>query len=359
MKTLHNPLHYRSATSTHEPMGTDEFVGPQYIALSDVPYNQLRSYSDGLYVGNRLPLEVYYIAASGVDAPDRGTKALPFKTLNYCLTTLLSLSPSNIYNSDVIIALKAGETFSMPNSMYMYGGTLTLTFWGDAQYGDFNSPAINGASPWVMADLNRPIIAAALQPSTVGGTTGFILVGDPFYRNVGLVFQGVQVNLFNGAHSTGAVDFVSIVSSCRGTVTLKGAIVNITDTSSVFGFMGMEPSTKGRLYQYASQFRVLNTLVAAGAPADQLLCRKWFIKFYPDFNGNHQDGLDLFGGAPGSALLELSWSDVASVLVVPGKSNLGTYPVLNDAATGLANYFYNLTRDQQSRPLNCLTSRLF
>jgi hypothetical protein len=356
MPTYLKPIIYLN--SVHQPMGTDEFIDPVTIPLSATPANQLRASPDGLYVGPILGLATYYVGSSGVDgSPNDGTKTLPYKTLDYCLQQLTTLT----LTSTVVIALKAGETFTMPNSVNNYGN-ITFAFWGDPQYGDFDGPQITGPSgsilPEYMADLLRPTIVPMFQSGSTG-TTGVVCLENPNGGPTTVQFRGVQLNILGGVHVSGAVDFVNSINNAQTNVIVRGSIINITDPASLFGFFGIEASCRPCfLYQYCSQFLVVGIKVSDSSSTPNLLARKQFIKFYPDFLGNYQSGLDLLGG---TALLNLNWTDVPSISNAPnaGKTNLGTFPVLTDPSFGLANYFFNLTRDQQARPLNVVSGRLF
>lgn len=348
---------YDSVTKTHRPLGAGESIDTSNIGISGVGYNVLRNFPDGLYVGPLLPQPVFYVAAAGVDGPPNdGSKALPFKTIEYVLEYLVNLD-HGIYTSSVIVALKAGETFVTVNSLSCYGN-LQLTFYGDPNYGDFNSPLVNGTTvPGDMADLQRPIINVGIASGT-SGQAGFVLIQTPGSVDREIILQGIQLNLPAGNHLTGAVDFISGLRGTRTSLQLLGAIINVTDNTAIFGLLGLECGSWGNVYQRCSQLRINNILVSDATSTPNLLARKWLFKFYPDYRGAGEEGLELFGGAPGSALMNLSWSDVASN-PVGTSSSLGTYPLLQDPNFGLANYFFNLTRDQQNRPLNVSSGRLF
>jgi hypothetical protein len=362
--TLHKPIIYQPLKSTHEETGVGDFLDPLSIALSIRSTNQLKAVAgDGLYVGAYLAKSVYYVAAAGTDDPAHGDKATPFKTLDYCISVIMAQSFP--LTATVYVALKAGETFPISNSYALTGGRLVLTFFGDPQYGDFDSPPVNGSTkPAYMADLQRPIINASIAAG-VTGTAGFVMLGPidslslSSAKPSAIELIGVKVNLAGGPHSSGQVDFIGCENGAEGSVSMHGAIVNITDVNAVFGFIGVEANSSVSISQFASQLQVLGNLVAAGAATDQLVARKWFFKFYPDFLGNQQTGLDLFGGTPGSGFMRLSWSDTSSLPVAPSKFNQATYPVLNDPAAGMTNYFFNLTRDQQQRAQNVWSSRPF
>ena len=365
-KTQHLPIIYQPTKKTHEQTGTDDFIDPIAISISDVGGNRLRRQPDGLYVGAYLNRAIWYVAAAGTDVPTSGDKATPYKTLEYCLNQIAVNLNGQQNRFENIIALKAGETFTQVSRFYLYGGRITLTFYGDPKYGDFNSLPVNGlALPYLMADLQRPVVNVGEEPGTVGGTGGYNMIGNVAVfvpvEPATVSLLGVQINLKSGTHGTGAVDFISTQNGAEGHLHLMGSIINITDVNAVYGLLGLEASSECKVYQFDSQLRVLNTQVVTGAPQANLVARKWFFKFYRDFRGNDQSGLNFEGNTdtPGSALMKLSWSDCAALPVQAGTFNLETYPILNDPAVGLTNYFSNLYRDQQQRPVNVWSSRPF
>lgn len=354
--TKRRPLVYRD--STHQPLDAADQLDYESLPVSAAHGNLVRNVDGELYVGYGTGRIAYYVADSGVDDPLGGTKAAPFKTLDYAFARLSAIWNGE-FRGNSIIALKAGETFTMNELFYCYGH-IALTFYDDPQYGDFNSPAVNNAaSPSVMSDLNRPVINVGIQPSTVGGTAGIILFPGNYNQQLKCTLMGVKVNLPGGPHSTGAVDFVTGIEWGQSALRLYGAIINMTDPSAEFGLYGLEASCKGSLYQFCSKLTINDVEVGAGATVPQLQARKNFLKFYPDFAGNIQTGLQLHAGSPGTALMDISWSDCSSLPVAPGKVNQASYPFLSDPTFGLGPYFFNLTRDAQGRPLNAWSGRLF
>lgn len=366
MPTFFPPVVYKSAF--HQPLGTDELVDPLTLPISSLSGNQLRAIAaDGLYVGPSLGQSTYYIDSVLGDDTHDGTKTTPFKTLDFCFSKIASIT-GGLFNGRVTVALKAGQVFPLSyGSFNMWGADLQLAFYGDPQYGDFDGPQITGPGgsilPYYMSDLQRPVIVPGLVAGT-SGTAGIncldSLQGGSGTNTVRLT--GVQVNILGGAHQTGAVDFITSTDNAQTNVILRGAIINLTDTSSPFGFFGQQANSRpGFLYQYCSQFLVQGLPVVSGSSVAKLQARQNFIKFYPDFLGNQQSGIDLFGGSTGTSLLNINWTDVPSVANAPsaGKSNLNTFPFLQDPGFGLRNYFFNLTRDQQGRPLNVNSGRLF
>lgn len=348
----------------HRPLGNDERLTSDSIPVSELAGNAIRIVSDGLYVGGNAE-QAYYVASTGTDTPTSGTKLLPFLTLDYAMAQAIarygSTAPeANTFPGNAIIALKAGETFGITQS-YNLLGNLTLTFYGDANYGDFNSPVLGpGARPAVMQDLNRPIITTTINPGTNFGINHFQAFNSNANTPVSLILSGVRVDLPAGAvQNSDYCDFFTVYYACCGRLVLDGAIINKLDNASSYGIFGMQGRARiCVLEQYASQFWIGGAPVLAGAPPATLIARKWFIKFYPDFAGNNQSGGTLLGGVPGSAMMQLAWSDVTASPVLPGKTNLPSYPFVSDEATGLRNYFFNLTRDNQQRPLNVLSPYL-
>lgn len=354
--TKRRPIVYRDAV--HQPMDSADQLDYESLSISAAPGNLVRKVDDGLYVGYGTGRVAYYVADAGTDTPDGGTKLAPFKTLDYALARLTALWNGE-FSGNAIVALKAGETFTMNTSFYCLGH-LALTFYGDPQYGDFNSPSVNAsARPAMMSDLNRPIINAGIHPDTVGGIAGILLFPGNYNQQLKCTLMGVKINLPGGPHSTGGVDFVTGIEWGKSDLRLYGSIINMTDTSAEFGLYGIEASCKGSLYQFGSKLTVLDQEIGPGATVAQLQARGNFLKLYPDFAGNIQTGLQLHGGSPGTGLMELSWSDVPSLPVAPGKFNQASYPFLSDPSFGLGPYFFNLTRDAQSNPLNVWSGRPF
>lgn len=350
------PLVYRDAT--HQPLDINDELDSDAIPISGEAGNDIRVINGQLYVGFSPGQTAYYVAAAGVDDPTRGTKAQPFKTLDFALLHLQNLFQGE-FRGNAIIALKAGETF-VRNSMFYNYGHIALTFWGDPQYGDFNSPLVNGSTRGaVMTDLQRPVINVGIAPATVGGLASFMMFPGNYNQYLKITLQGVKINLPGGTHVTGAVDFITGIEWGVSAVRLYGSIINMTDTSAEFGFYGLEAWCQGSLYQFASKFTVNDIEVGPLASTAQLQARKNFLKFYPDFAGNNQSGIELHAGSVGSATMQLSWSDVSSQPVAPGKFNQASFPFLSDPSFGLGPYFFNLTRDAQGRPLNVITPRLF
>lgn len=370
MANFVNPDVYDSTAKVHRPMASGtEAVNPALVPLSARAGNTIQSVGDGLYVGPQLGSTVYYVNAStGVDDTAHGTKVAPFRSLDYALAFLTSQSPAAQYRAgDTTIALQAGQAFSMNADFTIYGGRLTISFYGDSQYGDFNSAVIGtGAAPAWMADLNRPVITFAVQN-----------INSQWYMNginrVGgtVIIRGVKLNL-PAAPATPTIGLysqnVDVVRSPSlsdpGYVQIVGTIVNMTDTNAYFGFLGIMARSVGMNFsQFASQFQINGLVMNAtnNPTTTQLLARQYFIKFYADIPGNTSTGVlspTSANSSGGSGLLNLSWTDTEALTVATGKTNLGTFPPNFDLSYGVRNYFFGLQRDQQSRPLNVISPRL-
>lgn len=360
------PLKYNPAAAVHEPMSStsgDE-VAPDYIPVSPQTGNTLSRRSDGLYAGNVWENGgvIYVSSSTGTDANGSGGRTQPFRTLDYCLNYIANASVSG-FRSQLVIALKAGDTFTQSFSLFVLGGRLTLAFYDDPKYGDWSSTVESKCLSAYMADLQRPVINCGVAPGTGGGSPGFVLLGSQSRGIVPstpstLVLQGVRVNLATAQHVNGQRDYVGIESEAEGRLILQGAVINMPATDNVHGLLGVEASSRGALYQFASQLLVEGIQVGAGATVAQLQARANYLKFYPDFLGNDQAGIPLTAGSAGSGTLNLSWTDTQA-LPIAGVTNQATYPILSNPSYGLANYIFNLTRDQQSRPLNVISGRLF
>lgn len=357
MTILLKPLVY--ADEVHRPMGTGEAIDPATIALSANANNLLHAASDGLYVGSQLDSPVYYISPSlGVDAPTNGSKVAPFATVDYCMAHIASqIGTLPYFCGAATIAMRCGEAYALTNS-FACGGQLTFTFWGDPNYGDFDSPYVNSvADPATMQDLARPVFTPATPIAT--GLASIILVPPLLGGQPSVSLRGVLLSLPHQGPLLGNNDFVVISNNTSGHVDLFGAIVNKSDEAVTYGLMGISSRARpSSLSQYASQFWFLGTPINAPATPAIMLTRQWYIKFYPDLPGNHQQGGSLVSGPAGGGVLQVSWPEITSQLVDVGKFNLATFPTIADVGLGLRNYFYNLTRDQQQRPLNLVASFL-
>src|SRR5258706_2729751 len=176
----------------HQPMNTaTEQSDPTSIPLSSRTVNSLVTLPDGIYSGNILDSAEYYVDSSnGVDATTSGTLVAPYRTLDYALAQLTAKA-NGLFTQTATIALKANETFSL-GSDFINAGNLTISFYGDSNYGSFDSPNIGtGAHPSVLIDLARPVIS----PTSALVSTQWKMFG---IRNKGLgtlTLQGVQINL--------------------------------------------------------------------------------------------------------------------------------------------------------------------
>jgi hypothetical protein len=370
MANFLNPDVYDATAKVHRPMTSGvEAVNPALVPLSARAGNTIQSVGDGLYVGGQLGSTAYYVNSStGVDDPAHGTKAAPFRSLDYALAYLSSQSPFGQYRAaDTTIALQAGQSFSMNADFNIYGGRVTLTFYGDAQYGDFNgAPIGTGAAPAWMADLNRPVITFAVQNISAQWYMNGInrLGGTVIIRGVKLNLPAAPATPSIGLYSQN-IDVVRSPSLAdAGYVQLVGSIVNMTDTNAYFGFLGVQARALGlNLTQFASQFQINGLLMnaASGPSAAQLLARQYFIKLYADIPGNTTTSVlspTSANSSSGSGILNLSWTDTEALTVTTGKTNLGTFPANFDLSYGIRNYFFGLQKDQQSRPLNVISPRL-
>lgn len=354
-------------------MDTGATIPPAQVPVSAVSGNLVQNFSDGLYVGTRNPLgstTTFYVNNSGADAVGRGTQAAPFQTLDYALTTAAQQYPASQFVGNVTICLQAGQTFTLVNDFNVYtGGVLQIAFYGDPQYGDLNT-AYGTANAQVMSDLARPIITP--QVASVNGSYWKMAGFNRFGGSINLI--GVQVNLPAAPANPSITlysQFADLIRSleydAHGYINLRGAIVNVTDTTAFWGILGISARSTGTtLTQFASQFwvngRALSATATPTPTTAELAARQYFVKFYPEFAGNNQTVSVLSGSStttsPGSGVFGLTWSDTPSLLVQNGKTNLGSFPVIFDITYGFRNYVFNLQRDQQQRPLNIVSSRL-
>jgi hypothetical protein len=362
------PAFYDATNQVIRPMDTADQIPPAQVPVSARANNQIQNLPDGLYLGPpvALPLVIYVNTATGVDAPASGAQSTPYKSLDYALGQIASESNSGKLQTSITVALQAGQTFTTSNDVNIYDGTLTYSFYGDPNYGAFNTgPVGSGANPWMMTDLQRPIIA----PQFTEVNSYWHLAGVNVYGgNVAL--QGVTIQL-PAAPAEPAIslysqfaDFVRTISySTGGYLDLQGAIVNMTDITSFWGLLGLSPRSTFNLIEYGSQFQIGGVLMnAAAAPtAPQLAARSYFIKFYPDFVGNNQQQGVLYDTAltatPASGKLTVLWGDTESFVVETTKTNLLTFPICYDLTYGLRNYMYGVAFDSVNRPWNVNSSR--
>jgi len=372
--TYQLPSFYDSTAVVTRPMDGDAQIPPAQVPVSTATGNQIQVLTDGLYLGQHAtpgsPLTVYVNTSTGVDAPTSGAKTAPYATLEYAIAQVNALFPNSQFNGIVNIALQSGQTFVVASDHAIYGGLLNITFYGDSQYGDFNAVIGSGAFSQVMSDLVRPILT--FTTSIVSGQSH--MAG--FTRYAGsIAFTGVQLNL---PAAPAAPSISSYGLNCdivrnpdysqMGNVTLYGSIVNMTDITAFWGFLGTLSSSTGSTFvQFASQFQVQGlTLSATTSPAPttaQLTARQYFVKFFAGFAGNNQQTGMLSPtsatSSTASGIINLTWADTEALVVSTGKTNQASFPIMFDQTYGFRNYVYGLNRDQQSRPLNIISSRLF
>lgn len=366
--TQRTPVFYDSSLEVHRPMDSGDTVPPSTLPVSVVAGNQLQILGDGLYVGTESGFTLYIDAVNGVDT-NAGTKALPIKTLAQAFTTILALFPGGIYmGSNITIALRCGQThvqtsdFSIPR-----GSDLSLAFYGDINYGDFNSGMVNGTTnPWIMSDLSRPTISPGLSTiQSLNKIFGFNLQGGT------LNMMGVTVQLPAAAPNnlmtdvSFQADYVRSSAGSQGSLlSLSGVVCNITDTSAYWGLVGCQARTSLNLTEFATQFQILGQVVTSTSVVSTavLNARANFIKFYSDFPGNNQTVVSLAAtsatASNGSGLIYLSWSDTEALVVTGTKVSLQTSPPAFLSGYGVIEYVTGLTQNSVNQPLNLISSRL-
>jgi hypothetical protein len=370
MITYELPTFYDSVNLVIRTMDSTAFLPPAQMPISAQPGNVVQSLSDGLYVGSQLalPAAIYINTVTGVNAPGNGTLAVPYQTIDYALAQLTAASVNMQLQTSTVIVLQAGQTFPVVNDINLYGGTLTFAFYGDPNYGAYNSPPVGtGADPAIMTNLQRPII----QPATSLVNNYYRMAGINVYGgNVSL--QGVTIELPMAPAGpsislySNAADFVRPMDyASPGYLDLQGAIINMQDITAFWGILGINPRvSKFNLIQYASQFQVAGALMdLANAPTTaQLAAIQYFIKFYPDYIGNNQQQGVLYNTAttatPASGLVTVTWADVQSFTIENGiDTNLASFPIAYDLTYGLRKYIYGITYDALDRPVNVISSR--
>lgn len=362
-----NPIYYDSTSKAYKQLqASDNNALPSsVIPISATNGNEIQALTDGIYDGTNTV--VYYVNSNGTDAPTNGTKASPFKTLDYALTRVLALGNNGIYPTTVTIALAAGQTFPLTTSYIVHTySVLILTFYGDPNYGDFDGPAIgSGALPETMADLDRPIITPTVSSTSPWVMAQIIRVGGYIH------LRGIQVNL-PAAPTPSSINLYSDSSdfiknydqSSSGIIALSGTIINMTDINAYWGFMGIRSgSNLTQLNQIASQFQIGGVPMDAShnPTAGQLLARQYFIKFYLGSAGNSQQiflATTSLNSTTASGTIYVNWADTEALTVLSSKTNLASFPLASDVTYGLRHYIFNLNIDQQQRPLNFLCSRI-
>jgi hypothetical protein len=367
------PSFYDSTNLVTRPMDTTDQIPPAQVPISAAAGNQIQLNADGIYYGSHAAYGssvMLYINNSGTDATTSGAKASPYQTIAYALTQAQALFPNNQLTGRVTILLQAGQSFAWNVDLTVYpGASFIVTFYGDTNYGDYNT-LVSGTSCYsqYMSDLARPVI----NPAT--GTTNGLNSMNGINRAGGLVqLIGVQINLPAAPSNTSILvysnvsDFVRFNSFAEdGGLNLLGTNVNMTDTNSFWGILGIQSlSTSNVMTQFGTQFLIngLQMSAANNPTTTQLNQRQYFIKFYPGYAGNNQVAGVLSGSAANtsgaSGLFNLSWTDTESLTVTGSKVSNPSYPVCFDVTYGFRFYVYGLQRDQQSRSLNVVSSRLF
>jgi hypothetical protein len=343
----------------HSPMvvPTNQ-LDPRAFPISAFAGNTIRSRSDGLYAGSVPELSVLYVNSSGTDAATGGAKTAPLKTLDY---TLQLVAQNYTAGQTITVALQAGQTFPVTIER-LIACNLTLTYYGDATYADFNSPQVTTAPNATMTNLQRPIITPSAYVSTVGQNRVAAVVAPS------LTLSGVQVNLparpspAPDGGSYGPMDFYRCnTDQFNGRLKLFGAIINAVDALGYAGILGVMSRTQVVLDQFASQFLVNGAQVVAGSDANSLTRRASFIKFYQDYPGVSDQtppflNPSALNSSNGSGLLTLHWSDT-TFSPIGGTSNVATYPVLADPTYGLRQYFVGL-RKNGAIPVNVISPRV-
>lgn len=366
-----NPLYYDPTGKVHTPVPIGDTLLPALISVSARTQNQIQNLDDGLYVGSTLSNPIVYVNSTGTDATTSGSMTAPYKTLDYALAQVIASNVNGMFTGQAIIALQAGQAFTVSTDVPLYDGSLLLTFYGDANYGNWNSaPVGTGALPAMMSDLNRPTVTfVSSVVNSQSHMSGFNLNGGT------LQFSGITI-LLPAAPAAPSIALYSIYTdvvrspaySKRSQFILEGCLVNMTDITAFWGLVGIHARSSALTFvQYGSAFLVQGVQISASIvpppAAATLLARQYFIKFYPDFAGNNQQTGVLQGNTTNSTtasgLMTLLWADTESLVVATGKTNQGTFPIAFDVNFGLRNYIFGLDNDQSNRPLNIVSSRLF
>lgn len=354
--------------NAHRPLdpSVDKLPG-NVLALSARSGNRLQALADGLYAGPVPGLTVVYVNSSGTDAAGNGAIGAPVKTLDYALA--YAVTQFQFPGTSITIALQAGQTFALTGRYTIPEGcVLRLAFYGDTTFGSFNSALVSGVvRPALMATLARPVVQATFVQDSYGYYLSSGFVGGS------LTLEGVNVTLAarpNPAPADtayGNVDFYSSSNQNASAANLHliGAVINKQDYTSYAGLMGIEPRTQVcNLNQFGSRFLIAGVAAdgTTGLNASQLSMRQHFIHLYSDWGGADSRDVSLIASSAtasnGSGMLNLSWSDTVGASVGAGTTQ-STFPQLADVTYGIRNYFNGLRRDQQSRPLNVISGRLF
>jgi hypothetical protein len=371
--TYQLPSFYDAALQVTRPMDTTATIPPSQVPVSQQPGNLVQLNADGVYVGKHSyfgSFTAFYVSNAGSDT-NNGSKAQPFQTIAKAIQAAQSLFPNQQITGSVYIALLAGQTFQFPAAdVNIYeGANLCFTFYGDANYGDFDQlVAGTQCKSQYMQDLQRPTVTF----STGQVNAQWVMYG--INRNGGSVtFEGVALNLPQ-APATPSIALYSIYSdvvrnvdmSTGGYVRLLGSTVNMTDTTAYWGFMGTHAGSLNTSFvQYGSQFLISNKqMTQSNSPtATQLTQRQYFIKMLSGFAGNNQTQGTLQPSSNNSTtqsgIISLSWADTEQLTVTGSKVSQPSFPVMFDINYGFRNYVFGLQSDQQQRALNIQSSRLF
>ncbi|QDH83680.1 hypothetical protein [Achromobacter phage Motura] len=342
-------------------MVSGDKVSPTFIPVSAGAGNMIQTRADGLYNGVVLANPNVYVAAAGVDAAGRGTKAAPYKTLDYAIDQMLA-SAGTMQNYEVTFYLKAGEAFTWNNRRSVTKAAVRFAWFGDTKYGDYGDPYLNQVTnSMYMSDLQRPVInPMTSQP------------GNSYWQCAGLdlddsaaALLGVKINLPDNPANLSAADFPGMdvfASFSTGRVAIHGAIVNKRSNGMYAGLVGVKASGNMTLQQEASQLTVADVRVEAGAAVQTLEIRKHFFHLYDSNTASNEYFIPMFpnsgNSSPGSGLLNLFWTDNASAAVPSYGTTLATYPVQTNPTYGVRQYFNGLRLDAQSRPLNVISGRV-
>ena len=330
---------------------TGDKIAASQIPVSGNSGNTAEIRPDGVFVGSKLPADTYYVNSAGTDVPTSGSKTSPFKTLEYALTQIKILA-GNLTGYSVNIALYSGQSFEL-TQRYTLTGNFTFTFYGDSTYGDFDDPQ----QP-VLGELSSTLVRPAINIHSIASSIPVLLAG--FDTNYSIEFRGITVNLPGNPPGVNNPDYgtYDVVLGKHAETILTGAIINKSSVSSYAGIVGIRARSRNTLTEYASQFLIVNERVQ-NSSSPGLAARPHFIHFYMDQRVNSYPFLfpDSVNSNSGYGLLTLVWSDtqaqsVGSIAVQ------ATFPTLPDVNFGLRNYITNISRDQQSRPLNIISSRL-
>jgi len=347
------------------------------IPISATIGNKAQLLSDGVYSGDYDGTILYVDSVNGVDT-NVGTKAAPLKTIDQAFTSLNALFGGVFAGRNITIALKAAQNYPWNSTFNMSGDCdLKIAFYGDANYGDFNGPAIGtGANPWNMSNLARPNL---MPSSSVQQPSGLQQLAGINRRGGTIAFLGVTITLpaapTVGAAMSAYSGYCDVVRSLSpalgmplgddGGVHLLGSVVNMTDITAYWGFLGTFARATARLTQYCSQFQIGGVIMnAAAAPTTaQLTARQYFIKFLADAAGNNQATVSLStnssNSSAGSGMVFAMWSEAQALVVTGTTTNLASYPLSFDPGYGLVNYIFNLSKTANGQSLNFLNTRLF